>query len=104
MSDDRASVGWRDLTDGEWRETPRYTVVSRFPWGGVFRPRLTALDLKRQPVRNDLWTCVPIERCQRTINRRKRAKRTLPVERPLQALEARPQIGVRETAFVRAGK
>jgi hypothetical protein len=63
-----------------------------------------ALDLKRQPVRNDLGAGVPIERRQRTINRRKRSERSLSIERPQQALESRPQIGVRQTTLVRARK
>jgi hypothetical protein len=62
------------------------------------------LDLKRKPVGNDLRACIPIERRQRTINRRKRAEHAIWIERSPQALQERPQITVGQTAFIRAGK
>ena len=64
----------------------------------------TALDLKRKPVGNDLRACIPIERRQRTINRRKRTEHAIWIERSSQPLQERPQITVGQAAFVRAGK
>src|SRR3954471_22891518 len=62
------------------------------------------LDLKCKPVSNNLRTRIPLERGQRTIYRRKRAKHAVWIERFLQPIEQRPQISVRQAAVIRAGK
>ena len=65
--------------------TPRQPTS--YPARQSWFSRCTELDLKRKPVGDDLRACIPIERRQRAINRRKRAKDAVWIERSSQSLE-----------------
>src|SRR5688500_11786790 len=60
----------------------------------------TLLLLKRHPIRNYLWTGVPIEGIQRLVDGGKAAQRAVGVERVQYSLEDRLQIGIGEPAIV----
>ncbi len=77
------------------------------PWGqprpgAVASSERNRLQLKRQPIGNDLRARVSIDRLERAIDRGKRARHPLAVERPCQPPKRLLQVGVREALLVYA--